>query len=128
MKLMMILPALLLSACQFSAGMQRRDAEYKGRPLLRGALIRDAQGNLTEEAIQRLLTSRIDLPAKAKMAVVPYSHVALQVRDDWRLTEALPVEFLQCRRSFLNAVEEPLLKTGRFTEITHIPDLLLPSD
>lgn len=116
--------AFTLSACSM-AGMQRHAEDYQKRPTLRG-MLRDATGSLTEEGIRKLLDSRVQLPDKAKLAVFPLSHEGVQVFDLRSVTDGAPVGFLQSRRAFLDAVEQPLLKTGRFTEITHVPDLLLP--
>jgi hypothetical protein len=119
--LLLLLPLLSPSGCASSAGSLYREREYAQREPLRESLMKDDRALLSEEAIQRLVAARIDLPDRIKLAV-------------WRPALRYPraplarFEFLQAQKEYLAAIVEPLEKTGRFTEITHVPQALVPAE
>jgi hypothetical protein len=115
-----LLPVLAIGCG--SAGALQRDEDYRRREPLRTWLLRDEKAMLPEESIQRLLAARVALPQKTKLAVVPLGHRGA------RLDDGAELDVIQARRGMLDALEDPLLKSGRFTEITHVPRALLPAE
>lgn len=107
-----------------SAGALHRDPDYQRREPLGASLLKDEKAMLGEEAIQKLLASRVRIPDRVKLAVHPLRHRGA------RLDAGEPVELdvLQARRELLDALETPLRKSGRFSEVTHVPPALLPGD
>jgi hypothetical protein len=118
---------LLTSVGCAGAGGQYRSEEYKGRPTINASLIKDEHAMLTEEAIQKLLSSRIRIPDRVKLAVLPLGHVGSHgAYRGWG--EENQADFPQQQRAYLEALEGPLAATGRFTEITHVPAMMLPAE
>ncbi len=131
MKKTLIVLALAWTGCA-SAGDLYHDPEYRKREALPASLMRDEKALLSEEAVQRLLASRIQIPEKAKLAVCPLEHRGF-LSEEWeigfhRIHVARPVEFIQAGKEYLTALEDPLVKTGRFVEVSHLPGLLVPAE
>ena len=125
MKKLICLAALMLAGCE--AGSLYRSEEYQGRPLIHASLVKDEKALLSEEAIRTLLESRIRIPERVKLAVLPLGHHG--THDDnryWR--DSHQADFVQHKKAYLEALEGPLAETGRFPEITHVPALMLPPD
>jgi hypothetical protein len=110
-----------LSACG-TADSLYHDPDYKKRPLLDVSLMQDDKARLTQEAIQRLLASRVEIPPKAKLAVYPLRRVTMEI-DDPR-----SYEFVQAQKECLQELQRPIALTGRLSEITLMPRLLTPAD
>ncbi|MDF1563616.1 MAG: hypothetical protein P1V51_11270 [Deltaproteobacteria bacterium] len=118
----LLLSLALLGGCAAtSAGAQYHSPEYQAREVLSQPVIQAKDALLSEEAIRMLLSHRIVLPAKAKLAVVDLGHESIGGGGYYRANSA---EFLQLKKEKLEAIEAPLEATGRFTEITHVPRLL----
>jgi hypothetical protein len=121
----LFLPFLvLLGSCEMSAGSQYRSARYQERPRLETSLIQSEHALLSEEAIQKLLDSRIELPEKSKLSV----HALPGENDNYSSWSWRVAWHEQSRRLFLDLMAEPLEGTGRFVEISHVPSLLLPGN
>jgi len=127
MKTLICLIALSAVGC-VQDGQQYHSAEYRGRPLLHASLVKDERAMLSEEAIKALLESRIRIQERVKLAVLPLGHQGEFAESCWTRGSTRPVEFLQEHKQYLAALEVPLAATGRFTEITHVPALLLPDE
>jgi hypothetical protein len=110
------------------AGSLYRNQEYQDRPTINASLVRDDKALLSEEAIHALLTSRIRIPGKVKLAVLPLGHAGSFGDARWGFTYSRPADFPQERKAYLQALETPLSQTGRFTEITHLPSMMLPKE
>jgi hypothetical protein len=126
MKAAILALSLAAVGCAGSPGAMMRDAEYLKRETLQASLLKDEKAMLSEEAIQKLLASKVRIPEKAKLAVHPLSHRG--VRLDRSYGESVELGVLQARGELLDALEGPLQKTGRFVEITHVPQPLLPAE
>jgi len=120
-----IIAAVFLAAAGCgSAGALHREPEYRQREPLRASLLQDEKAMLSEEAIQRLLGARVHIPDRAKLAVHPLRHRGARLDAG----EAVELDVIQARRELLDALETPLQKTGRFSEVTHVPQALLPGE
>ena len=123
MKAVIVLGFLSGAGCGMYAGELHHSTAYQEREVLRSSLMKSENPLLTEEAIQRLLSSRIKIPDKAKLAVHAFPHRGGELHE-----YGAGVSFLPAKREFLSAMEEPLAKTGRFSEISHLPRMMLPLD
>src|SRR5262245_14368516 len=127
---------ILISVIAFAAvgcsgaGSLYRSPEYQGRPSLNASLLKDERAVLSEDAIRTLLGSRIRIPDRAKLAVLPLGHQGThgEERGYGAYGFSREVEFPQERKAYLDALEKPLVETGRFTEITHVPAMMLPEE
>ncbi len=127
MRQILIVLALASAGCG-SAGALHSDPAYRERETLQTSVMKDEKAILSEDSIQKLLASRIVIPDKTKLAVFPLEHRGLHGEAWMGHSYTRPIEFIQAEKEFLTAVEDPLMKTGRFKEISHMPRLLLPSE
>ena len=128
MKYLILVFALSSVGCT-AAGSLFRSEEYQGRPTINASLIKDEHAMLSEEAIQKLLASRIRVPDRVKLAVRPLGHDGSHGGSGraWADLER-EADFPQLQRAYLDALEGPLAATGRFSEITHVPAMMLPAE
>lgn len=118
-----IVPLLLAGLAAGCGLQQQRSQEYLDRDVLDTPVLRPGNAMLSEEAIRLLLTTRVAVPEKAKLAVAALDHRSLKAE---RYGQA--AEFLERRKEFLAAIENPLRETGRFVEIVHVPSLLIEKE
>jgi hypothetical protein len=122
MKGVIILTLLAVGCAHGSAGALYTSEEYQDREGLAVSVLKPEQALIPEEGIQRLLRSKIEIPARAKLAVHAFPHRSVEL-GHWSRPE-----ILESRRDALSALEGPLSETRRFSEITHVPRMLLPED
>lgn len=119
---------LLASTGCVGAGELYHSDEYRKRPSISASLVKDEKALLSEEGIRTLLESRIQIPERVKLAVLPLGHEGAFAESCWSRGSTRPVQFLQEHKQYLTALEGPLAETGRFSEITHVPSLMLPDE
>lgn len=125
----LVLAAFALSSagCAGSAGELYGSNGYQDRPLLSGGVFAaDANHMLSEDAIKTLLASRIELPDRSKMAVFRFQHESPFLVNYYGGHYAAHVDFLHACRLYQDAVEQKLMNTGRFVEISLLPQMLAP--
>jgi hypothetical protein len=127
MKHLLCLAILACCGC-VSAGSLYNSADYQNRPTISASLVKDDKALLSEEAIRALLSSRIRIPDRAKLAVLPLGHSGTHGEDRWWGRGSREADFPQQMKAYLEALEGPLSETGRFTEITHVPAMMLPPE
>jgi hypothetical protein len=127
MNKLICLVAFAAVGCQ-GAGSLYRSEGYQERPLINASLVKDDKAMLSEEAIRTLLGARIRIPERVKLAVLPLAHQGEFAESSWTRGSTRPVEFIQEHKQYLAALEAPLAATGRFSEITHVPPLMLSDD
>lgn len=123
MRTAIVVLSLAAGGCS-TAGALYHDDEYRKREPLGASLLKDEKAMLGEEAIQKLLASRVRIPDRVKLAVHPLRHRGARLDAG----ESVELDVIQARRELLDALEAPLQKTGRFSEVTHVPQALLPGD
>ena len=123
MKAALLALSLAAVGCAGSAGAMMQDSEYRQRETLQASLLKDEKSLLSEEAIQKLLSTRIRLPDRGKLAVHPLDHRGARLEG-----RTVELDVIQARRELLDALEVPLQKTGKFVEITHVPRPLVPAE
>jgi hypothetical protein len=127
MKKLLLLFSLSAIGCAHS-GELYHSRGYPERPRINASLVKDEKALLSEAAIHTLLTSSIRIPDKVKMAVLPLGHSGTYGNENWDYRRAGITNFPQERKAYLEALEKPLTETGRFTEITHVPSMMLPNE
>lgn len=129
MKHLLVLLVVTSVGCK-GAGELYHGEEYAKRPTLNASLLKDAKAMLSEEAIKTLLESRIRIPERAKIAILPLGHTSTHAEESGWGAQAYSrqVEIPQERKTYLEALELPLAQTGRLSEITHVPSLMLPQE
>ena len=103
-------------------------AAYQERPTLDTSLFKSDQGVLSEEAIKTILSSKIIIPTRAKLAIMKFpGSEGLAVKyygfDYWR-SEA----YLKTQQEYIDLLSQKLEDSSRISEVTLLPSLLTPKD
>ena len=121
-----LLLVFLVAGCATPRLMTER--EYQDRPSLESSLFRGDQDFVSEDAVQKILPSKITLPPKAKIAILKY---------DGSEEERLAVTYygyfysrsegyVKLQQTLLDTVQSILLSSGRISEAASLPSLLVP--
>ena len=122
------LACLLVSGCvpmRKEATPIMSTSEYQARPPLEGSLFPSDQAVLGDEAIRRILSSKVELPEKARMAVMKFP-----LGDDtagrygyyyWRQEE-----YVKTQQEYSDALSTTLVASKRIAEVTPLPSLMTP--
>lgn len=104
------------------------EPEYQDRAKVETSLFSGEQGFASEDAVRKILTGRIELPSKAKLALLKYEAPAddrLAVThygyDYWRSES-----YVKLQQRLLDALQSALLSSGRVSEATALPSMLVP--
>jgi hypothetical protein len=122
-----LLAALLLVGCGTPRMMT--GAEYQSRPQIERSLF-SGDDQIAEEDIQKMLTSRIQIPAKVKVALMKFDPAPNDTYASryygnyyWRSED-----YLKLQQQFVDSLQAQLLGSGRVVEATVMPSLLLPRE
>ena len=100
-------------------------AEYVAREPIATSLFPSDQTVLGDEAVNRILSSKLELPAKAKVALMQFPNTGSGSRYYgtfyWRNEE-----FLKLQQSQMDALSGALLGSDRISEATPLPSLMTP--
>jgi len=122
------LACLLVSGCvpmRKEATPIMSTSEYQARPPLEGSLFPSDQAVLGDEAIKRILSSKVELPEKARVAVMKFP-----LGDDtagrygyyyWRQEE-----YVKTQQEYSDALSTTLVASKRIAEVTPLPSLMTP--
>jgi len=110
-----------------------QNPDYGKRETLSSSLMKSEQSILTEEAIQKLLNSKIVIPNQSKLAILRFednsssNDYASYYPSYWwgRSSYLRSSEYIRNSQEYLNKIRESLEKTNRFTEITILPKILI---
>ena len=102
--------------------------DYRERPVLTTSLFKSDQEVLSEDALAKIMTSKVNLPSKAKIAVIRFTQDeggALRYYGSyyWR-TEA----YLKTQQEYLDALEKRLAGSDRVVQVVIVPSLLTPKE
>ena len=95
--------------------------EYLAKEPLATSLFPADQAVLNDEAVARILSSRLELPAKAKLALMKFPDGRLS-RAYWRDEEQLKLV-----QSQVELLSNALLGSEHIAEVTPLPSLMTPS-
>jgi hypothetical protein len=116
----------LLAGCTTPRIMTER--EYQERPQLEESLFRGDQDFVHEDAVQRILTSKIQLPSKAKIALFKYEGTEEERVAStyygfyyWRSES-----YMKTQQELVDTLQSLLLSSGRIAEAATMPSLLVP--
>jgi hypothetical protein len=127
-ELIIITLTILISSCATPRKAYMPD--YQERPKLESSLFSSDQVILSEDAVKRILDTKVDLPKSAKVALIKYEGNDHRVGSSkyygyyfWRSEE-----FLKLQQTFIDTVARKLLSSSSIVEVTPLPSLLLPKD
>jgi hypothetical protein len=104
------------------------EREYQERPQIQTSLFRGDQDFVSEDAVQKILSSKIQFRSKVKVAIFKYDgseeeHFAITNYGYyyWR-SEA----YIKLQQRLLDTLQSLLLSSGRVSEATVLPSMLVP--
>ena len=95
--------------------------EYAEREPIGGSLFPSDQAVLSDEAVQRILSSKLELPAKAKLALMRFPEAAGS-RYYWREEDSSKTQEAQ-----VETLSKALLASDMIAEVTPLPSLMTPT-
>jgi hypothetical protein len=102
-------------------------ADYSAREPIATSLFPSDQAILGDEAVGQILSSKLELPAKAKLAVMKFpeaegSGSRYYGRSYWR-----DEEYLKLQQEQLDTLSKTLLASDQIAEATPLPSLMTPN-
>ncbi len=101
-------------------------AEYSAKEPIATSLFPSDLAILGEEAVARILSSKLELPAKAKLALMKFPDVAGSRnygRYYWR-----DEEYLKVQQEQVDTLSKALLSSDQIAEVSPLPSLMVGSD
>ncbi len=100
-------------------------ADYAAREPIATSLFPADQAVLGDEAVARILSSKLELPAKAKLAIMKFPEAEgsrYRGRYYWR-----DEEYLKLQQEQMEALSKTLLASDQIVEVTPLPSLMTPN-
>jgi hypothetical protein len=99
--------------------------DYAAREPVATSLFPSDQAVLSDEAVARILSSKLELPAKAKLALMKFSDSGFGARYYgsfyWR-----DEQYLQLQQAQVDTLSQALLASNQIEEVTPLPTLMIP--
>jgi len=124
-------PVLLLVAVTVQAGGEAErvsSAEYQERPVLESSLFRSDKDILGEDAIQRILSSKFEIPRTIKIALFKMQESPQQAIRYYGYGYWRSEEYLKIQQSFIETIADEISKSDRIMEVASLPSLLTPKE
>src|SRR5689334_19287556 len=117
----------LLSGCQSTPQAVTpvmATADYAAKEPIATSLFPSDQAVLSDDAVGRILSSKLELPAKAKLALMkfPDAEGSRYGRYYWR-----DEEYLKLQQSQVDTLSQALIASDQIAEVTPLPSLMTPS-
>ena len=117
---LLLLAAASLSGCAMKPVRVAATPEYAAREPIATSLFPSDQAVLGDEAISRILSSKLELPAKAKLALMRFPGER-SWRYYWR-----DDELAKLQQGHVDALTTNLLASDQIAEVTPLPSLMTP--
>lgn len=99
--------------------------DYAAREPIATSLFPSDQAVLSDEAVARILSSKLELPVKAKLALMKFSDDGFGVRYYgsyyWR-----DERYLKLQQAQVDTLSQALLASDQIAEVTPLPSLMIP--
>jgi len=99
----------------------------KEPPSLDTSLLKSDQVILSEQALNKILSSRVVLPSKGHLAITQYPG-AQRTLDHFGINYWRSEEYLKTQQNYLDTLSNKLLQSDRIVAVTFLPSLLTPKD
>ncbi len=123
-----LLVALTLASCNVPPRMMMTQ-DYQNRPAISGSLFKSDQDVMSDETINRILTSKLQLPPKAKIALMRFQgglgneNFGYLYRGFYSMYSE---DYLRLQQTHVDTLSAHLLTLPRVMEVTPLPSLLTP--
>ncbi len=95
-------------------------ADYAAKEPITTSLFPSDQAVLSDDAVRKILESKLELPAKAKLALMKFP--GSENRHYWR-----DEEYLKLQQSQVDTLTQALLASDQIAEVMPLPSLMTPS-
>lgn len=131
MKKLSILPFMIfLMSCSTGKWMTSGKGELPAieEPILTASLFSSDQSVLDDEAINAILSGRIIVPENAKVAIIkfPSAQEQRRARFYYGYLYSQSEEYHNAQERFFDAFKEPLLQSGKVSDVVLLPNLMVP--
>ncbi|MBI3852943.1 MAG: hypothetical protein HY298_22030 [Verrucomicrobia bacterium] len=118
---------IVLSGCKSPQGVTpiMATAEYAAKEPIATSLFPSDQAILGDDVVARILSSKLELPAKAKLALMKFPDTEgtrYYGRSYWR-----DEEYLKLQQGQVDTLSKALLASDQIAEVTPLPSLMTPS-
>jgi hypothetical protein len=103
-------------------------AEYQERPALESSLFRSDKDILGEDAIQRILSSKLKIPDIISIALYRVQESQQQAIRYYGYGYWRSEEYLKVQQSFISTITDEISKSDRVQEVVSLPSLLTPKE
>ena len=107
---------------------QAASAEYQERPALETSLFGSDKTIMDEQSIQRVLTSKFELPAKIKIALFRMPESQQQAIRYYGYGYWRSEEYLRIQQGFIETITGEVAKSPRVSDVALLPSLLTPKE
>lgn len=107
---------------------QITSVEYQERPALESSLFRSDKEILGEEAIQRILSSKLKIPDIISVALYRVQGSQQQAIRYYGYGYWRSEEYLKVQQSFIATITDEISKSDRVLEVVCLPSLLTPKE
>ncbi len=97
--------------------------EYAAREPIATSLFSSDQAVLSDEAVARILSSKLELPAKAKLALMKFPNVDGSRYGGYYWRDE---EYIKLQQGQVDTLSQALLASDQIVEVTPLPSLLTP--
>ena len=127
---MIIISLMIIVNIAFAGGgkEQIKSEEYQERPTLETSLFKSDQDILSEEDINKILSSKFELPNKIKIAVIKLRSDERRAIYYYGYNYWRSEEFLKNQQNIIDTLTEELYKSERVLEVTLLPEILTPRE
>jgi len=125
-KLTILVTACCLTGCVSAKRPVMSSAAYQAQPQLESSLFPSDQAILSDGAIKQILSSKVELPKEAKLAVMKFptsNSAAARYYGSYYWREE---EYLKTEQHYSETLSATLSASKRIAEVTHLPSLLVP--
>ena len=119
--LILLCAAAWLSGCAKMPVRVAASPEYAAREPIATSLFPSDQAVLGDEAIGRILSSKLELPTKAKLAIMRFPDARSYGRYYWR-----DEDFAKLQQTQVDTLTTNLLTADQIAEVTPLPSLMTP--
>lgn len=129
MKFLMLSAMLVVAGCSTpQSGVRMKSVGYQARPALEQSLFKSDQDVLREEAIQRILTSKLELPEKAKLALMKSPGPDGAARKYYGAYYWRAEGYLKSQQEYVDTIVDRVSESDRLEEVVVLPSLLTPKE
>ena len=123
---LMLISVCLITGCVATHQPVMTSASYQALPPLESSLFPSDQAVLSDDAIKQILSSKIELPKAAKLAVMKFPSSNTSAARYYGSYYWRAEEYLKTEQHQLESLHASLSATKRIAEVTLLPSLMVP--